>query len=203
MAAQRGADVAGLDAAEAMIEVARQRVPGADLRVGDFEALPWADGVFDVVTGFSAFQFAADKVRALSEARRVCRGVVAVVVPVLDDQAGVAAVYRPVFPLFSDEGLARLRESGIFALSAEGALERVLAEAGLTVNQDTLLDCPVSFRDIHEALDAFMQAGPTALAIDHSGEERVASALRQGLEPFRSDSGVRLPGRFRAVIASG
>lgn len=73
LAADRGAAVSGIDAAENMIGIARRLVPGADLRVGAMEALPWEDAAFDVVTGFNAFQFAADLVGALREAGRVAR----------------------------------------------------------------------------------------------------------------------------------
>jgi SAM-dependent methyltransferase len=76
MAADRGASVAGIDAAGELVEIAAERTPGGDFRVGDLEALPWPENSFDVVTGFSSFQFADDKVRALAEARRVSRGTV-------------------------------------------------------------------------------------------------------------------------------
>ncbi len=56
-----------------MIALARAAVPGADLRVGTLERLPWADAAFDVVTGFNAFQFAPDIVAAFAEAARVTR----------------------------------------------------------------------------------------------------------------------------------
>ena len=72
MATDRGARVAGIDASEALIEIARERTREGDFRVGDIEALPWEDDSFDAVTGFSAFQFAQDKVRALREAARQC-----------------------------------------------------------------------------------------------------------------------------------
>jgi cyclopropane fatty-acyl-phospholipid synthase-like methyltransferase len=36
----RGAHAYGLDASEALVEAARSRVPEADLRVGEMEALP-------------------------------------------------------------------------------------------------------------------------------------------------------------------
>jgi ubiquinone/menaquinone biosynthesis C-methylase UbiE len=73
MASDRGASVAGIDAAEGLIEIAAGRTPKGAFRVGDLEALPWPEDSFDVVTGFSAFQFADDKVRALTEAG-ACRG---------------------------------------------------------------------------------------------------------------------------------
>src|SRR5687768_17263967 len=73
MAADRGAQVAGLDASEALIEIARRRVPGADLRVGDLQFLPYEDDRFDLVAGFSAFFFAADMTEALREAGRVAK----------------------------------------------------------------------------------------------------------------------------------
>ena len=74
MAADRGADVAGIDAAPALVEIAASRTPSGEFRVGDLEALPWPDDTFDVVTGFSAFQFAQDNVWGLVEARRVSGG---------------------------------------------------------------------------------------------------------------------------------
>ncbi len=46
-------------------------LPEADVRVGPIERLPWHDESFDLVTGFNAFQFAADFVVALTEAERV------------------------------------------------------------------------------------------------------------------------------------
>lgn len=71
VAAELGAQVAGIDAAPALIELARARVPSGDFCVADMEDLPFPDASFDVVTGFSTFQFAARPANALREARRV------------------------------------------------------------------------------------------------------------------------------------
>src|SRR3954463_8817458 len=65
LAAQRGATVTGIDAAAPLIAISRERVPEADLTVGEMESLPYPAGCFDVVTGFDAFQYAADPARAL------------------------------------------------------------------------------------------------------------------------------------------
>jgi trans-aconitate methyltransferase len=72
-AAARGAEVCGIDAAKGMIEIARWRVPGAHLRIGAIERLPWREDSFDVISGFNAFQFAADIFVALGGAERIAR----------------------------------------------------------------------------------------------------------------------------------
>jgi ubiquinone/menaquinone biosynthesis C-methylase UbiE len=71
LARDEGGSVAGLDASEQSIAIAKERTPDGDFRVGDIEELPWEDGLFDVVTGFNAFQFAADPANARREAKRV------------------------------------------------------------------------------------------------------------------------------------
>jgi SAM-dependent methyltransferase len=203
MAAERGAAVAGIDAASELVEIAAGRVVAADLRVGDIEALPWADDAFDVVTGFSSFQFADDKVRALREARRVSRSSVAVVVPTRAAESGIAAVFKPVFPLFGEEALGSLKQSGIFALSEPGKLDETVAAAGLEPAHDDEIECPAVFDDVDAAEHAFMGAGPMQLAIRRSGDAAVAEAVRSGLEPFVARDGrIVLDGWFRALIAS-
>src|SRR5215212_10391565 len=49
IAADRGAKVSGIDASPALIEIARERLPNGDFRIGDLEALPFEDATFDVV----------------------------------------------------------------------------------------------------------------------------------------------------------
>ena len=82
MCADRGAAVSGLDAADGLLALARSRVPEADLRVGDLQALPYPDDSFDLVTGFTSFFFAADAVAAMREAGRVARPGAPVVIEV-------------------------------------------------------------------------------------------------------------------------
>src|SRR5262245_15020798 len=73
LVAARGAAPFGLDASEALLEFARERLPDADLRVGEMEALPYEDDSFDLVTGFNSFFFATDIVAAVREAGRVTK----------------------------------------------------------------------------------------------------------------------------------
>jgi SAM-dependent methyltransferase len=203
LAAQRGAVVAGIDASAELVEIAAARVPDGEFRAGDMEALPWNSDTFDVVTGFSAFQFADDKVRALREAGRVARSLVAIVIPVRAGESGIAAVFKPVLPLFGDKALASLRQSGIFALSEPGLLDETVAAAGLTATGDDEVDCTVVFDDLASAERAFMGAGPMQAAIAVSGEGAVAEAVREGLEPHVTRDGtVVLDSWFRALLAS-
>lgn len=83
LVADRGARPFGLDASDALIELARKRVPDADLRVGEIEALPYEDDTFDLVTGFTSFFFANDIVAALGEGGRVAKPGAPVVIQVL------------------------------------------------------------------------------------------------------------------------
>lgn len=71
--AHLGSEVTGLDQSEAMLEVARERVPWAKLVRGDAFRMPFADDSFDRV--FASFFYGLlpleDRGRFLEEARRV------------------------------------------------------------------------------------------------------------------------------------
>jgi ubiquinone/menaquinone biosynthesis C-methylase UbiE len=66
---RRGAVVGGLDAAAALVGIARTRTPEGDFRVGDMFALPFPDASFDVATSFNGIWKGCEA--ALVEARRV------------------------------------------------------------------------------------------------------------------------------------
>jgi SAM-dependent methyltransferase len=201
MAADRGASVAGIDASEEMIRIAASGLPEGDFRAGDIEALPWEDDSFDVVAGLSAFQFADDKVRALREARRVSRGSVVVVVPARAPESGITAIVKPLFPLYAEEVLESMRESGMFALSEPGKLDEVLAAAALTPYADDEIESPIAFESVDVAERAFMAAGPLQPAIRSAGGAAVAESVRAALEPFVEGARVVLPAWYRAAFA--
>lgn len=73
--ARGGAIVTGVDTAPSAIELARQNFGQqgltAELRVADGEALPFADGSFDLVYAHGVVQYAADDRRLVGECRRV------------------------------------------------------------------------------------------------------------------------------------
>src|SRR4028119_862120 len=73
LASLRGARVTALDASAALLDIVRARVPEADAREADLEALPFADDNFDVVTAVNSVFYAADMGAAMSELARVVR----------------------------------------------------------------------------------------------------------------------------------
>jgi SAM-dependent methyltransferase len=76
-AAQRGADVVGVDVTPELFEHARRRAAQAGVEVSwveaDAQELPFADASFDRVTSTFGAMFAPDHKRAAAELTRVCR----------------------------------------------------------------------------------------------------------------------------------
>jgi SAM-dependent methyltransferase len=202
LAAQLGAQVTGIDVAPAFIEIARERVPDGDFRVGDMEELPYADASFDVVTGFNSFQHAANPADALKEAKRVVRagGRVAIVTWGRQEDcehAPVMAAIRTLLPPSPTEA------SGPFALSEPGRLEALLEQAGLTGGESGEIASTFVWPDDETAWKAISSAGPTVMAVRMVGEEKVKQVALDSLVPFRtSNGGYREENTFRYVIAT-
>lgn len=76
-AARRWCEVTASDYVPALLERARERAAGERLkletRIADAEALPFADGAFDVVTSTFGAMFTPDHERPAREMLRVCR----------------------------------------------------------------------------------------------------------------------------------
>jgi SAM-dependent methyltransferase len=73
------ANIAAVDPSEPFVEACRARVPGADVRVGVGERLPFADGRFDAVLAQLVVQLMDDRDAGVREMARVARrgGIVA------------------------------------------------------------------------------------------------------------------------------
>jgi SAM-dependent methyltransferase len=202
LAARLGARVSGIDAAPAAIAIARERTPSGDFRVGEMEELPYADDSFDVVTGFNAFQYAADPVGALQQARRVVRPGGAVVMLTwgsaqeCEHSHTLAAVNALLPPPPPGAG-------GPFALSEPGKLEALLQSAGLQPQRSGAADCPFVYPDDETAWQAISSPGVMVRPLRAAGEERVRQAILASLVPYRANgSGYRQENRFRYVIAT-
>jgi ubiquinone/menaquinone biosynthesis C-methylase UbiE len=65
------ARITGLDAAPALIAIAKEPLPNATFHVGEIEELPFPDGSFNVVFACNSMQYAANPKGALLGFRRV------------------------------------------------------------------------------------------------------------------------------------
>jgi SAM-dependent methyltransferase len=201
MAQLRGANVSGLDAAANLAGIARGRCPGADIRVGEIEELPFADDSFDVTTGFNSFQYAADPVHALTEARRVTRpnGCVVVAVWGAADRCELAPYLAAVGKLLPPPPPGA---PGPFALSAPGALEALAAKAGLRPEGVTSVTTTMAFPDESTALRGLLASGVVERAIRNSGEEAVRKGVGEAIRPSRqADGSYAFNNEWRFLVA--
>jgi 2-polyprenyl-3-methyl-5-hydroxy-6-metoxy-1,4-benzoquinol methylase len=201
IAARRGASVFGLDASDNLIEIARSRVPSADFRVGEMEQLPFADGMFDVVTGFRAFNYAKRPVVALAEARRVVKPAGRVVMTTWGkpEHMGFASLIDALTPLLPPRPPGSL---GIYALSNEAALTALAESAGLQPLSIDVLDCVFAYPDLKTALRGLASSGRAARAIECTSEAAVDQAHAEALRRFRcSDGGYRIDASMICLTA--
>jgi SAM-dependent methyltransferase len=202
LAAARGAEVSGIDAAQGMLAVARRRVPAADLRAGPMERLPWPDGAFDAVAAFNALQFAADFRAALAEAARVARsgGHVAICNWSRREDSQLTAVLgrlgelQPPGPATGGPPPPAVREPGV--------LERQCRAAGLDPVAAAEVDVPYEAPDDVTLERAIVDGAGYGAAVEHVGRDAVRAALHEAAAPFRRpDGSYRFESRFRYVVA--
>jgi len=199
-AADRGAHVTGLDASPALLEVARARVPEADLHVGDLQFLPYEDDAFDVVAGFNAFFFASDMVAALREAGRVAAPGGTVVIQVWGRHGTCALdvikpVVRPFFPGYDPDAPPPPD------LAEPGVLESLAGAAGLTPHGAFDVAWAYAYEDDDALTRGLLAAGGVG---DAAGEREpeVRAALLAVLAPFRATSGgYRLENTWHFLLA--
>ena len=202
LAARRGASVTGLDASAGLLAIARERLPEADLRQGDLEELPFADGSFTASTSFNAVQYASDPKRALRELGRVTEPGAPIAVLTWGDPARseMRDVLRAIGGLLPPPPPGA---GGPFALSQPGALEDLVESAGLLAGEAGEVPTPYCYPDVQTAVRAQLASGPAARARQHAGEQAVEDALTEVMTSYRQpDGSVRLDNVFRYLVAT-
>jgi SAM-dependent methyltransferase len=200
-AADRGADVAGLDASAALIELARIRVPEADLRVGDLQFLPYPDDSFDIVAGFNSFFFADDMVAALREAGRVARPGGSVLIQVWGrheacDLDVIKPIVRPFFPGYDPDAPPPP------ALADPGVLEGIASAADLTPIETFDISWAFAYRGDDDLARSLLSAAGVGHAAG-AREPEVRAALLEALAPFKTaDGGYRLENEWHTLVAT-
>lgn len=200
-AASRGATVTGVDATPELLDVARQRTPTADLRVGEIQQLPFGDGTFDLVTAFNSIQYAADPAAAVSELARVCRpgGQVAIGIwgdPQRCETEGLFQRLRSLAP--PPPGTP-----APLGCSDPGVVEDLLTKAGLSVGAGGEAPIAITFDRLDEAWEAHRSSGPLQKVIDTVGEGSVREVIDAVLTADRKPDGkYRQDNVMRYVVAA-
>jgi len=200
LANERGAQVSGLDAAEALVTIARERIPDGNFRVGDLEELPYASHTYDVAFASMSIMFATNPSVALHEMRRV-------VVP--DGRVTVGiwgkpedCEYRHVLKAVADTLPIPPPGRGPFVLSEEGVLEGLMESAELKITDSSEVDAPFQFRDSETMWKIVSSAGPIQSAKQIVSERKLKAAITRAAEPFQAENGeIVFNNRFRYVTA--
>jgi SAM-dependent methyltransferase len=200
-AADHGATVCGIDASEALLEIACERVPDAELTLGDVQHLPYADDRFDAVCGFNSFFYADDMVAALREAGRVAKPGAPVVIQVFG---------RPEhFDLrLMKEVLARFAPPpppgrlNAFTLWEPGVLEGLAAQAGLVPERAFDLQWAYEYADEAELTRGMMSAGGFGAIAGGDRQDAARASIVEALAVCRTPEGsYRLDNEWHYLIA--
>jgi SAM-dependent methyltransferase len=200
-AARRGATVTGVDATPQLLDIARQRTPTADLRVGEIQQLPFGDAAFDVVTAFNSIQYAADPAAAIAELARVCRpgGQVAIGIwgdPQRCETEGLFQRLRSLAP--PPPGTP-----APLACSDAGVVEDLLTKAGLSIHGGADVPIGITFGSLDEAWEAHRSTGPLQKVIDAVGADSVREVVDAVLTADRKPDGqYRQDNVMRYVLAA-
>lgn len=198
------AAVFAIDRAEAQIQHAcgKAIVRRANFEVADAQALPFPDATFDVVASALVLNFIPDRLRALSEMRRVARvgGVVAGYVWDFGAELSPSGPFRigmrqvvsdlPVLPGTADSGL--------------DALGSLFERVGFEEIATRSIDVTVSFADFEAywvaQTPSYSPMTKLIAAMTFSDRARLIGAVRATV-PTRPDGGIKYPARANAVKA--
>jgi SAM-dependent methyltransferase len=200
-ASQRDAVAAGFDAAPGLLEVARERLPEAELREGDIEAVPFEDNSFDVVMAFNSVQYASAPVAALRELSRVAKPGAHVVVGQWSDPAQCES--EALFVALGKLAPPPPGTPAPLALAGAGKLEARLVEAGLKPVSWGDAVCPFDYPSLEDAWLALCSAGPVVRVIDVAGKKATRETVLNAFRPSaREDGTVVQRNVFRWIVST-
>lgn len=198
VAAGRGAVVAGLDAADLLLDIARARTPDGDFRSGDMFALPYDDASFDVATSFNGIWAGCEA--ALLEVARVVKpgGLFGMTFWGSPKRLGLLPYFMTVAalspPSHVDATLGQA-ETG-----RPGVAEAMFETAGIDVLERGKSTVVNEWPDMEIAVRALTAAGPSVPAIEAAGLDRFTAELSQALAPLEGEHGVRITSEFGWLV---
>ena len=189
---EMGAAVAGIDAADELMSIARARTPGADLRLGSMFELPWQADTFDGVVSINGVWGGCE--RALDEAWRVLRPGGMIGISFWGN--GRPLDLRECFKAFARHApeqhfgsMKRLNNIG-----APGVAEEMLMASGFEVVERGQRISTIEWPDPETAWRAVASMGPAVPALTHGDVDTIRRDVLAALDSCRDDHGIY---RFR------
>ena len=185
LSARVGAEnVAAIDPVERFVAACRERCPGADVRRGGAEDLPWANASFDATLSSLAIAFFADADRGVAEMARVTKPGGRIVVCMWDLVGGGMTMLR----IFWD-AVRRLRPTAqgeeMRPGTARGDIATRLERAGLVDVIDTALLVEATYTDFDDFWDPLTfsvgPAGEFLQTLDAGERAQVRELCRESL----------------------
>jgi ubiquinone/menaquinone biosynthesis C-methylase UbiE len=182
-------NVAAIDPAPQFAAACRERHPGADVRQGGAESLPWEDGRFDAALACLVVAFMADPDQGLREMARVTRpgGVVAACMWDLDE-GGMTML--KTFWSAAQELDPTVKGERVRVGVSRGDIAERLRRAGLDDVEDGELEAQAGYTGFDDFWDPFTFAvGPAgaylaSLSEDDQARMRELLSSRMPAEPF-------------------
>ena len=175
--------VAAVDPSEPFVEECRARVPGADVRLGPAEALPFGDGTFDCAVAQLVFHFVADPSGAVAEMARVTRPGGRVAACVWDFTGGMTML-RAYWDAASEVDPEAPDEVARFG-GRPGELAALWRDQGLRDVADGSLTVSSAYSGFDELWESFLGgAGPVgmhAVSLDEARRDAMREALHRRL----------------------
>ena len=207
-AAERGASVVGVDVAETMLAMARERHPRLDFRLGDAEALPFPGGSFDAVTGNFLLHHLGHPERAAGEFARVLApgGRLALTVWDLPERARFIGV---LLDAVTESGAKPPADVPVgppfFRFSEEREMHRLLGDQGFEsfAMDDVSFELEVASPDAlwQGLLAGTVRSSALVLGQPEHLQRRIRSEFERLVASYRAGSGLRIPVSVRLASA--
>ncbi len=183
-----GATISGLDASASLLEIAHDRVPHADVRLGSMFDLPWYDASFDVVTSINGVWGGCDG--ALVEAARVLRpgGMLGISFwgdGTPNDLRGCFKAFARHAPEQHFDSMKRLNN-----IAFRGEAEAMAETAGFEIVERGARVSMIEWPDADMAWRALSSVGPAVPALRHTDSVIVREAVLEAIAHCRDRRGV-------------